>query len=58
MKLDELVKEQRRTNMLLERIANQAVQGPTKKPWMCDTGKSGRCFGPWYVCAIFGCAVR
>ncbi len=55
--LKALLKEQRRANTLLERIADRPVP-PQKKSWMCDAGRSGTCYGPFYVCAIFGCAIR
>lgn len=27
-------------------------------PRLCHDGAAHRCFGPWYVCAVFGCAMR
>lgn len=49
-----LLAEQRRTNELLERIA----RNQPKRSRLCETGRRGECFGPWYMCAIFGCVVR
>lgn len=25
---------------------------------LCHTGAAHRCFGPWWMCAMFGCAVN
>jgi hypothetical protein len=53
-RLDQLIAEQRRTNELLERIASR--RPPPRKRWMCQEGREGKCYGPWYACAVFGCA--
>jgi hypothetical protein len=50
----QLLAEQRRTNELLERLVNR--DPPHRKHWMCDAGRNGTCYGPFYICAIFGCA--
>jgi hypothetical protein len=52
--LEGLVTEQKRANQLLERIADRPA-APTKKRWLCPTGRLGTCWGPWWVCALTGC---
>jgi len=52
-RLAELVAEQKRTNQLLEQIADRPA--PSKKRWLCPTGRLGTCWGPWWFCAVTGC---
>lgn len=55
---EKLLREQQRTNALLEKIyRQQPSQQPERRRRMCPTGRQGHCYGPWYVCAIFGCAI-
>ena len=34
------------------------LQTGADMPRLCEDGAKGTCFGPWWACAMFGCAVN